>query len=360
MAWVGCWEGEYDVPLSGFTCVVPEALASLKFLRGDSKGTISESTLQLDGGRVPFDVEGCTGWEEARTSADGDRILVEAEVKCGPAPLQRRSSALLITPAGEWLHVQGGGYGMITSAQVRRYRSVTSLAGVPEAIQLAVGPFLAEADYVRQAARRQTVSASDIGELQSMGVAEPVLDVVVAAAYPKSFAIDDRGRMTAAIAEAYSGGGSMERTPGSYYPTSGYSMLGSMGGQFYGGCGAYSFAMRYSDFCSRYGLYDPSYYYMFAGGQPGFYPGARPYYPVVVRPIESTPTSSPGGSGRLVKGSGYTQTSTGSSGTAQPRSTSGSSKAGSSAGSTQSSGSTGSSSSGSSSSSGRTAQPRKP
>lgn len=375
LAWVGCWEAADGIQAEGRVCVIPEGARDLRIVSFDTQDRATESTLRLNGERTPVSAEGCTGWEQARMSADGDRILVDAQLQCGDTPQRTISEAFVITPAGFWLQARGAGVAMVASARIRLYRAVDSYASFPADIRAALVSHVREAEYARNAMTERQVSARDLAELESMGVAAPLIDLVVAASYPSSFVIDAEGA-AARPAGVQARTSSLNANP--FYWANGFPMLSyydlamldncvrfrmftcAIGGSRYG----YSAFGR-----GGYGYGDPYYGGGYYGG--GYYGGyGQGGLPVVVRP--ASPSSDfPGnrGGGRAVSGSGYTSGSSGGSGSgtrsASPRSgTTGTSQNSGSAGASTSSGSGGSGGSSSAGTSGgsatRTAKPRTP
>jgi len=295
--------------------------------------------------------------ESARLTADGERIIVKSEVTCGPEPRQQRETTFSITPSGLLLQATGSGLAMVASAQIRVYSPVESYAAIAPAMRDAVMPHLVAAERARLDRRERPISARDLVELEALGVSAPLIDLMVAAAYPRSFVIDARlGSASAATAERGGNAGneaSHDRSPmpGMMF-LNGYPML-SM----------YDWQLLYS--CARFNSFNCAAmpFYGFSGFSSGFgnrfatgyYGGYWPtnYIPVVVRP--AAPAARDGG--RAVRGRGYTQSGTSSGGSAQPRSTVSPAGSGSSSSSGGASSSSGSSSSGGSA---RTAKPRPP
>lgn len=371
IALLGCWEPVSGGRFGEVTCVTmgPEPL-TLQVTTIVPGSPSTQSLLRLDGSRQPIDSDGCSGWEEARPSKDGERILLEAEVTCGSAPKQRRSAVLTITPDGEWLHAEGTGIATIGNVQLQLLRPTQLYATIPEDIRQALSPVLEEAEAARTKLALTPVTAGDLIELDDMGAADALIDVVVAAAHPRSFALGVDGRAVAGLERERGGSGRelLRPHPAMYgfgYPGVFYSDL-----DFMLNCSSIYGSWRYSSyadphFCSPYSYYGNRYWDRYLGG---YWPGISPIGPVVIRPV------TPSAGGRVVKGDGYTRpgTTTGGTRSATPRGYSAGSTdarrtgSGSSSGATRSSsgssrsGSTASGSTTGSSSSGRTAQPRKP
>lgn len=371
LAWVGCWEAVDGIQVQSRVCVMPDGDRDLRIVSFDAQNQATESTLRLNGERVPVSADGCNGWEQARLSTDGDRILIDAKLQCGDSPQQTISEVFVITPLGFWLQAKGAGVAMVANARVRVYRAVESYASFPADIRAALASRAQAAEYARNAMSERQVSARDLAELESMGVATPLIDLVVAASYPSSFVIDAEGA-TAATPTTGAQANTLSMYSNPFYWANGFPML-----SYYDlamlencvrfrmfSCGMGGSRFGYSVFGAG-GFRDPI-FGGFSGGYNGAYwPGQG--LPVVVRPA-APPSDYPGnrGGGRAVSGSGYTSGTSGSSGSgtrsASPRSgnagstqNSGSAGASSSSGSGSSSGSAGSSSSGT-----RTAKPRTP
>lgn len=371
--WVGCWNAADGLAAQSRVCVIPAGERDLRIVSIEADGKATESTLHLNGERTKVDAGECTGWEQARLTKDGDRILIDAQLKCGDSPPQRRSSAFVITPAGYWLQVNGAGIAMIASAQVRVYSPAESYAEFPVEFRAAVAPHVAEAEHARLTMLDRPVSAKDLVELESLGVATPVIDLVVAASYPKTFVIDAQG----ATANAQLAAGEVDvnafRNP--FYMSNGFPMLSFYDLAMLENCmrfGMYSCRLNGRQFgYSMFGYqgfgYNGMYGYNGYNGFGGYWPGTG--LPVVVRPVNTAPSDRPGnaGGGRAVRGQGYTAGTSSTSGTrsASPRSgnsatTQSSGSSGSSSSGSSSSGSSGSTGSSSGSSGTRTAQPRSP
>ncbi len=372
LAFIGCWE-DATAGAAGMTCVLPQAGAALKIVTVPPTGARTESILTLDGTKVEVTADGCTGWERARVSRDDERIVMDSEIACNGLPRQQRAGAFVIAENGDWLQVQGGGVASIATTQARRLRPVVGLQVIPTDLRPLVGPFLAEAEATRASIAGRRVSAQNLIELDDLGTADPIIDLIVAASYPESFAIVGGGsdyearRPEPSVSVGGAGGSGIPR----------YSMLPPTAADWalWNSC-VMMWGMRDPWACggrapfAYYGLYAPVYNAFGFGWWGAPFGGAFwPTYvggPVVVQPIGpgGVPTGrTPESGGRVVKGGGYSAPSGGSGG-ARPRSgdSDGSSvrSGGSSPSGGSSSGSAGSSGGSSSGSSGRTAKPRDP
>ncbi len=355
LQFVGCWIANEGTSLSTRTCIYPGEGPSLHIVNLGTAMSKTESTLRLDGEKSPIDNEGCTGWEQARFTGDGERLIVNAEITCANNPVQKVITAFTITPNGNLVQTSGTGIAIIASAGLRVLAPVKSYLEVPAETRSATLPYLAEAEYERARLLSHRVSARDLLELERMGVATPVIDVLVAASYPEDFVIDASGGVAV---QAQGQAPNLDRS--SAYPMfmNGYPLLSMYDWQVMQDCARFA-ALCPMEYRNRF-VY---------GGYLGYnafgYPYGYPYnnwgwpgygYPVVVRPVTSLPPSQqPGvGGGRATRGRGYEADGAGT-GTAQPRVTT------TTTSSTSTGSSTGSSSGGSSSGgTQRTAKPRSP
>jgi hypothetical protein len=374
LPWVGCWEPVDGLPGSRTTCVAPEGASALKITTIGTGGSLTESTLQIDGERHEIDQNDCRGWESARASKDGDRIIIDGEITCSNLPKQKRAGAFVITPNGDWLHIEGAGISRVNASGVRRYRQMSTYLTVPMQLRDAVTPWLMAAEEARYASMDASLSAKDLIELEQAEVPVPIIDVLVASAHPQAFALE---ATTVSRRPAYSGIAMVDpdesfnrRAATAFYANfGGWPYVGMLDPFFmYGNCGGRFGYSTFDSFCySPFGLWGSRYGFNGYGWGGGF--GGWGGIPVTVvpvgRPDPYNPSPSNNTGGRNVRGRGYTPGGDNSGGTATPRSTAGNagsgssnSGGGSSAGGAASSGN--GSSAGSSGSTPRTAKPRKP
>lgn len=379
LAWVGCWEPVDGLSGSRTTCVAPEGGSALRITTIGTGGTLTESTLRLDGVRHDIDENECRGWESARASKDGDRILIEGEITCSNLPKQRRAGAFVITPNGDWLHIEGAGISRVNASGVRRFRQMSSYLTVPMQLRDGVTPFLVAAEEARYATMGASLSAKDLIELEDAQVPVPIIDVLVASAHPQAFALE---ATTVSRRPAYSGtamtdanGDFNGRAVSPFYSNfGGWPYVGMLDPFFmYGNCGrALGFSVFDSYCYSPFGLWGSRYGfngYAWGGAWGGGWGGGWGWggIPVTVVPIgrpDPSPRNDAGG--RNVRGRGYTQGGDNTSGTATPRNTGSNASSGNSNSGGGSMGGAGGSTAGAGSSSGssgstpRTAKPRNP
>lgn len=356
LAWVGCWEPFDGLPGSVMTCIAPVGANTLKITAIGSGGSLTESSLVIDGQRREITAGGCTGWETAKPSADGDRIFVDGEVSCPDLPTQRRTGAFVIAPNGDWLHIEGAGIRMVNSAGVRRYRQVTNYLTIPLPVRDVVRTWLEAAELERAEVMTASLSAKDLLEMDAEEVPVPVIDVMVASAHPQAFVLE---ATSVSARPPYTR--SPSETPTPVYAAGMWPVFG-----FYD-----SFALQncmhlagtrslYTANC--FDPWGPFGYYSSRYGWGGWGGLGGGYIPVTV--IPTTPGRGDRGDsgGRVVRGRGYTQPDNDgpSRGTAQPRA---SMPVGAPSGASAGAQGSPSSSGGGSSASGgeqRTAKPRNP
>jgi hypothetical protein len=359
-SWLGCWTagpaigGVAPSAVAPLVCITPTADASvieLTTISGDK--VVSTQRVDASGRELPIDAKGCTGVQRAQWSADGRRVYLKATARCDG--VERTTSGIIaMSPAGEWLDVQGVAAAGEEGVRVARYRDAGLPSAVPEQIaaalrnhgasqsaRLTAGATIGSSAVI-EASRSATpavveawllergqlfsLDAGELVRLADAGVPARVTDAMVAVSNPKVFAVarpDERARRSPRADEedvvgrrvyvymdpVYSPYRWGYAPYGYGYGPYGYSPVG------YGyGYGAYGYGSGYS-------------------GYPGYVP------PVVI----VNPQQPPQPHGRVVKGRGYTQSEPS---TATPSSTRGSDDSSRSAGSS----STGSSSSGSSTS----------
>ena len=363
---VGCWEPVDAGDEAGLLCFRPAGVGVEMFNVVDGE-VVSTEPITADGSPRSVSAEGCTGFESAALSEDGLRVFTRTEFTCGDEIRAGSGVMSFITPT-QWIDVRSLEVEGAPVAWVQRYRLADADALADQAVEdpADFDPTLVRAmrtraaqnidveDVAEAASRIETravevwvaaneteldLSGSDLVRLADAGVPESVIDVMVAVSYPERFAVTPEGAVEAERMAVREG-----------YPV-GYRR----------GFRSYLWSPYYRPFGFGYSRYSPFGYYGYGWG--GFYGGYYGYRPatVIVQPV------SPGSSGRMVPGRGYTRGSSSvGSGDASPRSSvggaapssrsSGGSVRRSSGGSNGGAASSGSS--GSSRSTGRTARPR--
>ena len=364
LPWIGCWRSaDTRAPEQGVrVCVVPAGEASARILTLADEQTIIDETFIADGVRHDVTEATCRGTRQTGWSADNTRLYSTADISCdGQAP-RHVSGLSLLSPDGRWIDIQVVTMGIRENVRVRRYartgelppdRSLLSPELEARAARSLDGTKLAALtiDNVIEMSRNVAPSAVQAAIVESKaifplngraliamddaGVAEPVIDLMVAQSFPKKFEVKRRD------------GGTMD-----------YGFMHGGGAEFDMEYPYYAF---YSPFGFGYwGVYDDFYY----GYGPGGITGGGGV------PIDPEPT---GPHGRVVNGAGYTLVAPrpaepvangGSSGSSRGRSSGGDSGGAVSSGGYSSGDSSGGSSGGgggasaSGGDSGRTAVPR--
>lgn len=392
-AWFGCWapSEESTIGERPVTCVVPAAteVPSVEIITVVGGTLVRQTNVAANGVPVPFDQNGCAGWDAAQFSDDGARVYLSGEITCGTRGTQVTSGVYAFVPGGEWLDVH-----VIRTGDERTMRSqrleLLPIAVLPADLQPDFIPLERAAMSARAAALSDPLSIAKVMDvaatvdaaaaeiwliesgrgatdalqlrraellaLASAKVPERVIDAAVAVANPSHFYVDvaaGEGLIAQLSQSARSGGGGAPRTTlganafsrcalgvwnDLYFQPSAFVMFMGLNAPF-------RFEWPYDTNC-----FDPYF------GRGWFnqtwqlgYGGHLIPQPVTptVTPKDQQPPSRPGSTyngGSVVSGRGYRAPQTG--GASTPASSAGS-------GSSTSSGS-------SSGSSGRTAKPRNP
>jgi uncharacterized membrane protein YgcG len=322
--------------------------------------TAIDQTIVSDAAGHPVSDDECAGTQRTEWSKNGLRLFSSAEIKCtGDEGLRRVTGLSMIAPNGDWLDVQTVSIGPRETVRVKRYYRAADSPRSPRptvvSSSLTLDEVIEASARVSSAALEAALVESNAGfdltarkviALDSAGVSERVIDLMVALSYPEKFVVQRVAQMSPTGQSTY------VRDP----------FLIGFGSPYY---------------------YRDAYYY----GSPYFYEpfGYRGYAAIAYVPVYydglgggGSVGPQPSGLGRVVNGQGYTRVVPRDTTTSSPATTartasssgstpaaSGSSSSGSSSGSSSSSESSGgggssggSSSSGSSGDTGRTAVPR--
>ncbi|MBX3133081.1 MAG: hypothetical protein KF689_06805 [Gemmatimonadaceae bacterium] len=399
-AFLGCWSASSDAGSGPLTCFVPvagqPAIAERLFVRGET--VLERARLDASGRRVEIDAETCGGWESARFSNDGARVYTRGEASCADVPPQGSSGIVSIAPTGDLVLVSTLRVGDQRSLRVQRLRALPWLL-MPDGVRATLDGVLRRVDGARVSAAKPLSTAaivdvaaavdayaaeawmvessrdvegfrttrSDLQRLAAARVPGRVIDMAVILGNPQAFRVAlERDVITTARVEPMpSAAGSGMSTlamcdrlrsslwmmdwmydfpMGAWGPwgTLGFPMLGMSGNYWLRQCAPLGFYSRWS----------MSGFWVGQGFQ-----GVRPGFVGVPVRVDVSSRRIPASGGRVVKGEGYSQGSSGSTRTASsPRPSS------SSGALTRSAGSSGSVRSGGSggSTTGRTAKPRTP
>jgi hypothetical protein len=384
MAFLGCWEPTSDEADAGLLCVRPLEGGVELFTVVDGEVTTSD-VMVANGEQRTRSMEGCRGSETSEFSADGRRVFTRSEFVCGESLPRSSTGVMSLTAPTQWLDVRSMDVDGEQVAWVQEYQLVgperMAEAGVEDATEglgLAVRAARMSAarritlTEVREAAQRIEskaveawvasrgdrfeVDADALIQLADDGVAESIIDVVVAVSYPETFSIGadadawalsnselraSRAGGTSAYGTRYGFGARSFYWDPFYYGSWGYNPYNSYRGirlmEFGNGYGFNTGGYPY------YGGYNP-----YGGGYGGW--GGR-YVTVQVERTSSTESA------RVVNGRGYRRAG-GSGSTASSTGSYGGGGSGASSGGLSSGGGSVGSSGGSSGSR-RTAKPRR-
>jgi hypothetical protein len=222
MAWVGCWEdadGADDGLLVCFTPLPGTDGVQIRTWIDDELLAVEE--VFADGRSVPVEEGGCVGARTAGWSADGARVYISSELRCGEGVTRVTSGVMALTDQGRHfleIHAAGAaGHDPILGARrfapasaasmraagvddptaeyrlaVQTARSVRAIpldpSAVVEAVEVA-GPDVTRA-LIAELGEPFQLSATVLRELARAGVPEEILDVMVAVSNPDRFAIE--------------------------------------------------------------------------------------------------------------------------------------------------------------------------
>jgi hypothetical protein len=358
-AWIGCWTAATSRSDAAYrpVCVVPAPGTSAVDVVTITDGRVaSREHIEVNGDRRPSERDGCTGWESARWSSDNRHVYLQSEHQCAAGAKRSSSGLIAMSPQGEWLDIVSVTLGQNTGVRVLRHRPISDPASLPEDVRAALQTVAASrlqeartaavaplglADIIEASHQMHSsvvsawlndlrqpiaVDAKRLTALADAGVPAPVIDMMVALAYPDAFAVAPSPTTVGALVEesARGGGGGFD-TFTDFDPFNcgfAFSLYG------WGGCSPFAYSpFGFSAFgfrpygylpYSRFG-YGP---YDFGGGYGGWYASTPTV--VVIRPADQATH------GQVVNGRGY---SSGGSGTSATPTSSDSGSSGSSGGS---------------------------
>jgi uncharacterized membrane protein YgcG len=355
---VGCWAPAGAGDEAGLLCFRPAGAGVEMFNVVGGEITATEP-LVADAQPRPVSAEGCTGSERVEFSADGMRAYTRSEFACG-AENRQGSGVMSFVEPNQWIDVRAlsvagepvawaqgyqlanaeqlaaqgisdpaaGNMELIRAARVRAARDIEI-----EDVEEAAGRVEARAIEVWIAAHETPfeLDGDELVRLADAGIAESVIDVMVAVSYPERFVLSPEGAASEAgraqVAEGY---------PAGFRP----SYRSYLWNPFIGP----SYRYGYSPYYSRFGYYGSGF---------GGYGGYWGYVPATIVVLPAAPGVTPE-RGRIVPGRGYardTGSNNGGSGSSRPASSG-------SSGDDRSSSSGGGGGSSSGGGGGRTATPR--
>ena len=293
--WLGCWAPVERAPRDRDiqVCIVPTADgrgARMMTFAGDQR--ILEDTILADGSTQTLNEVGCRGSSRSRWATNAARLFRTTELACDGKPPQQTAGISTLEESGRWLDVQVVVVGMGDQVRARHYvrSSETPPAEIadqvkrlPEAATRANARVTAddviEANaivshravevWLSESNAQVPVNRRTLLALHGANVPAPVIDLMVARAYPSKFEVRRSGS-----------GGSF----GSFFDdvawASPYDLLFD------------PYAFYYSPFGSYRQFVDPALYTI--GGY-------------ITVPAESNGVAEQSGNARVVNGSGYTR-----------------------------------------------------
>jgi hypothetical protein len=293
--WLGCWTPVERAPRDRDiqVCIVPTADgggARMLTFAGDQR--ILDDTILADGSTQTLNEVGCRGSSRSRWAKNAARLFRTTELTCdGKAP-QRTSGISTLEESGRWLDVQVVVVGMGDQVRARHYvrSSETPPAEIADQVRRlpdgatrasssvtaddvieanAIVSHRAVEVWLSESNAQVPVNRRTLLALHGANVPAPVIDLMVARAYPKRFEVRRSGS-----------GGSF----GSFFDdiawASPFDLLFD------------PYAFYYSPFGSYRQFVDPALYSI--GGY-------------VIVPAENNGVAQQSGNGRVVNGSGYTR-----------------------------------------------------
>lgn len=135
--WLGCWQtGDAGAAIK---CVAPIARSSAVDVITLVNGQIdSRERVDADSQPHPIDRAGCRGVETASWSPNGYRLYRRAELTCGGTLTGTSTTLMAISPAGEWLNIEGMRAGAGSLERLDRYHDVGLPVTLPKEIRAAI------------------------------------------------------------------------------------------------------------------------------------------------------------------------------------------------------------------------------
>jgi len=356
-AFFGCWMPIDGTPSMSVTCILPGESSPFEAeqLSLVGQAVVRRIALRADGARQEVNDQGCTGFEVAAFSDDAARVYTRGSATCGASPEQLTTGVFSITPDGHLLQVVGvrvGEQRTVTTQRFGRLRYEDLPASMRDRVspldRAASGARTLAAQPVKMPIINEMLEATDASvveawmaetgtgfeplrltrrDLQQMSdanVPTRVIDLAVVLANPSHFQPS-----VERVASSGGGGGGKLRSINDPYFSGACSQFqvgagGVWGGSFpfwapilYPGMGL-SFYSWLPGCLSRAGFFGARFNNGFGWQNGWFGPwGGQGAVPVVV----TTNPVTPGGSGTVTRGGGYSRgTGSGASGgTATPR-----------------------------------------
>jgi hypothetical protein len=359
-------------------CVTPSAGGGVDVSSIVNGRVTAKERVDATGAQIAKTVDGCQGWEKATWSDDGSRVMLRSELRCSDNVTRKGTGVFAISPQGEWVDVEGVDVMGSAGVRVMRFRDaganestlrVAQAAAVGDSVSIATGGQAGFATQTARTAASAAISPEDVlnlarnvdgpvaeawltemaqpprtdgslvdawlgrstprptfaidgrtlVRLADAGLSPRMINLLVALAYPTTFAINQASGPDANGTKAIAGRGPAgPRGVNAWGLGSSLSCsmfddrfrpLGYYDSSFYNQ-GCYS---SYGGLYSRYG-YSP-YGYGYGYGN-NYYWGQQPIV-IITRGSGSDPAVQET-RGRAVRGSGYTRETGATSGTSRP------------------------------------------
>lgn len=231
-AWYGCWTPTdaqsrlHDVQV----CVVPtDDRAGVRMMTFAGDQLVLDEAIVADGAPHAVADAGCRGTRLARWASQGIRLLISTELSCDGQPTHRATGISTLTTANHWIDIQATGPDGREGVRTRQYAQSTmappasiapTLRALPSPAPVmavaitaedvieahgAVSPRAVEA-WLVETEPRVALDRRALVSMKAKGVNEPVIDLLVALAYPSRFEVHRSAASGATIATAGGGG----------------------------------------------------------------------------------------------------------------------------------------------------------
>lgn len=136
-AWLGCWRtAEADGPT---TCVVPTARSTaVDVVRIINAEIGSRQRIDADSQPHAIDRAGCRGTETTHWSPTGHRVYRRDDLVCPGGVNGIATTLMAISPAGEWLNIEGVRAGAGTLERLDRFHDVAIPSTLPKEMRTAI------------------------------------------------------------------------------------------------------------------------------------------------------------------------------------------------------------------------------
>jgi hypothetical protein len=136
-AWLGCWRtAEADGPT---TCVVPTARSTAVDVVRIINGEIgSRQRIEADSQPHAIDRAGCRGTETTHWSPTGHRVYRRDDLVCPGGVNGVATTLMAISPAGEWLNIEGVRAGAGSLERLDRLHDVAIPSSLPKEMRTAI------------------------------------------------------------------------------------------------------------------------------------------------------------------------------------------------------------------------------